>query len=102
MIVRPTLLDRDVAPFDPAKLAQSVDECINPLTVSLAPTRAKIPDGRQLAGLLRKRRERPRSRAAEHRDERAPSHSINSSACSRKASGIVRPIAFAVRMLTAS
>ena len=31
-----------------------------------------------------------------------PHHSINSSACSRKASGIVRSIAFAVRMLTAS
>src|SRR5262249_27124801 len=38
MIVRPTLLDRDVAPLDPAKLAQSVDECINPLTVRVAPT----------------------------------------------------------------
>ena len=31
-------------------------------------------------GLLRPRRERPRRRAAEHRDERAPPHSITSSA----------------------
>ena len=43
--------------------------------------RAQEPDGRQLARLLRARRERPRGRrAAEQRDELAPSHSITSSA----------------------
>src|SRR5262249_44224481 len=102
MIVRPSLLDRDVAPFDPAKLAQSVDECINPLTVRVAPTRAKIPDGRQLARLLRARRQRPSRRSADERDELAPDHSITSSARRRIDVGNSRPIAFAVFKLTTS
>src|SRR5207245_3531500 len=36
--------------------------------------RDKEPDGRQLGGLLRTRRERPRSRTAEERYERASPH----------------------------
>src|SRR5215472_15914229 len=53
--------------------------------------------------LLRSRRERPRSRAAEQRDELAAVHySKTSSARARKDSGIVRPIAFAVLTLTTS
>src|SRR5262249_43505572 len=102
MIVRPTLLDRDVAPLDPAKLAQSVDECINPLTVRVAPTRAKIPDGRQLACLLRPCRERPRHRrAAEKRDELAAlNHSMTSSARASSVDGKSRPSGLAVFKLT--
>jgi hypothetical protein len=53
--------------------------------------------------LLRARRERPRSRrAAEQRDERAPPHSITSSARARTGVGISRPRAFAVLTLMTS
>src|SRR5262249_54283332 len=61
------------------------------------------PDGRQLARLLRARRDRPRCRhTAEQRDELAAPHSITSSARARKDSGIVRPTAFAALTLTTS
>src|SRR5262249_20940442 len=54
-----------------------------------------------IAGLLRPRRERPRGRAAEQRDEIArAAHSITSSARSRNDSGIVRSRALAVVRLT--
>jgi len=53
--------------------------------------------------LLRARRERPRgSRAAEQRDERAPLHSITSSASASSVGGTVRLSAFAVPMLMTS
>src|SRR5262249_35053100 len=42
------------------------------------------------------RRERPRGRAAEQRDERAPPHSITSSAATSSLSGTVRPSILAV------
>src|SRR5258707_11779429 len=48
------------------------------------------------------RRERPRSRAAEQRDELAPPHSITSSARSRIDVGSVTPIALAVFRLSAN
>ena len=50
----------------------------------------------QLPRLLRARRERPRRRAAEQRDEIASPHSITSSASVRSLSGIWRPTALAV------
>jgi hypothetical protein len=46
--------------------------------------------------LPRARDERPRSRAAEQRDELAPHHSMTSSARSNIDVGIVTPIALAV------
>jgi hypothetical protein len=47
--------------------------------------------------LLRARRKRPRRRrAAEQRDERAPLHSITSSASAKSLSATVKPSAFAV------
>src|SRR5215510_10811810 len=56
-----------------------------------------------LLALLRAHRERPRRRSAEQRDERAPLHSINSSARSRNDSGIVSPSPLAaVRLMTRS
>src|SRR5215470_12541142 len=51
---------------------------------------------------LRPRRERPRRRAAEQRDELAPLHSITSSARASSVSGTVRPSALAVFMLITS
>src|SRR5262249_48177341 len=50
--------------------------------------------------LLRARRERPCSRAAEQGDELAAPHSITSSARRRKASGIFSPSTLAVVRLT--
>ena len=66
--------------------------------------RAQEPDGRQLRRLLRARRERPRRRrAAEQRDELAPSHSITSSARSTRPAGSSCPIALAaLRLMTSS
>src|SRR5262249_2048136 len=54
--------------------------------------------------LLRAHHERPRGRrAAEKRDERAPFHSITSSASARRVGGISRPIVLAVcRLMTNS
>src|SRR5262249_56607133 len=53
--------------------------------------------------LLRARRERPRGRAAEQRDENAPLHSITSSASASNLSGIWSPSALAVfRLITNS
>src|SRR5262249_53728234 len=46
--------------------------------------------------LLRARRERPRRRAAEKRDELAPSHSMTSSAVESSVGGTVRPSALAL------
>src|SRR5262249_49747322 len=54
---------------------------------------------KHLLALLRVRRERPRRRAAERRDERAPPHSITLSAVASSLSGTVRPSIFAVRAL---
>src|SRR5262249_22766056 len=50
--------------------------------------------------LLRSRRERPRCRAAEQRDELAPSHSITSSARASSVAGTSRPSALAVLRLS--
>src|SRR5262245_58324343 len=73
--VRPTILDRDIAPLRPTYLPQPGDKCRSPLTLRRRRARAQQPDGRQFARLLRVRRERPRHRrAAEQRDEFAPFH----------------------------
>src|SRR5262249_46155105 len=99
--VRPPILDGDGAALNPAKIAQSTHEAGDALAVERTRVGTQKPDGWQLARLLRARRERPRDcRAAKQRDERAAFHSITSSARSRKASGIVRPSAFAVLRFT--
>src|SRR5262249_13628562 len=53
-------------------------------------------DAPHAPGLLRPRGGRPRRRAAEQRDELAPSHSITSSAATSSLSGTARPSVFAV------
>jgi hypothetical protein len=66
------------------------------------------PSGGDLLGdaavwLLRMRRERPRRRAAEERDELAPFHSITSSARASSVGGTSRPSVLAVlRLITNS
>src|SRR5262249_31413523 len=54
-----------------------------------------------LLALQRARRERPRHHAAEQRDERAPFHSITSSASASSLSAIWKPSALAVLRLNA-
>jgi hypothetical protein len=70
--------------------------CCCALVNDLARTRALNPR------LLRVRRQRPRSRAAEKGDKLAPSHSITSSGRASSVGGKVRPSAFAVLRLNAN
>ena len=72
--LRPAILDRDGAALDPAEFAQPLHKSGGPLAPGRRRGRAQEPDGRQLPRLLRARRERPSGRrAAEKRDELAPS-----------------------------
>jgi hypothetical protein len=64
--------------------------------------RTQETNGPQLPRLLRARRERPRGRAAEQRDELAPFHSITSSASASTFDGMVIPSALAVERLKTS
>src|SRR5262249_37968836 len=91
-----------IATLDPAELAQPLYKSGGPLALSRRRGRAQKPDSRQLRWLLRARRERPRNRAAEQRDELAPFHSITSSARPSSGSGMVPPSALAVRRLMIS
>src|SRR5262249_62333655 len=73
--LRPANLNRDVATFHPTEFAQPLHECGEPFTLDHGRGGAQESDGRQLCRLLlRARRERPRRRAAEQCDERAPFH----------------------------
>jgi hypothetical protein len=67
-----------------------------------APSTAVVKRGLNRARAVR-RRQRPRRRAAEERDERAPAHSITLSARASRVDGTSRPSAFAVlRLMTSS
>jgi len=63
--LRPAILDCEVVTLDPTELAQPLHKRGDPLALNQRRGRAQKPDGRLLARLLRARRERPRSRAAE-------------------------------------
>ena len=84
------------------RLSQSPTTCRRPGDIRSARTRqrqslrygSQEPDHR--GRLLRARRELPRRRAAEQRNERAPSHSITSSAVESSVGGTVRPSILAV------
>src|SRR6516164_4561199 len=117
---RKTAPDRDsVAPSSPAPVANRITATESPTKKSCngllqqnrhkadIPRRVPVHDGRQFAGLLRPRRQRPRSRTAEQRDELAPlhlcGHSMTSSASASSVGGISTPNAFAVaRLMTSS
>src|SRR5262249_22624866 len=95
--LRPSIFDCHSASIDPTEFAQPLHKSGGPFALGCPRARAQISDGRQLARLLRPRRERPRCcRAAEQRDELAPLHSITSSASASSLSGIVRLSALAV------
>jgi hypothetical protein len=73
--LRPAIFDRDGASFDPAEFAQSLHKSGRQLALRGRRSRTQKPDSRQLARLLRARRERPSGcRTAEQRDELAPFH----------------------------
>src|SRR5262249_13109694 len=92
----PAILDDDVAPHLEPHLLQTATEAF----VEVQPERrrgsGKKANDRQL---LRACRERPRGCATEQRDERAPLHSITSSASCCRCNGTSRPSALAVCML---
>src|SRR5262249_52861960 len=101
----PTILDADADIIGPAQLLQPLLECRDleaRFRIVRDPSHQHADAPHALA-LLRARRERPRCRAADERDEVAPLHSIPSSAVICMISGTVRPSALAVlRLITSS
>src|SRR5262249_51304657 len=96
------ILDPQVVPLDIACLRQAESDCRSVGCRCCLQERAKKSDHR-LGWLLRARRERPRGRAAEQRDELAAFHSITLSARSTSGAGTSWPIAFAaLRLMTSS
>src|SRR5262245_4963993 len=100
LIVRPALLDSDVASVDEPFLAQAVAKLCHDRRERRSGRAAQQPDYRQ-PRLLRARRERPcRSCAAEKDDELSPFHSITSSARASSVGGTSKPKVLAVFRLT--
>ena len=99
--LRPAVFDRDVCAVDISRVTQGLAQRGQTRRVVVPRLAAEISDHRHRR-LLRARRERPRHRAAEKRNELAPLHSITSSARSNIDVGIVTPIALAVRRFTTS
>src|SRR5262249_54031202 len=94
-------IDYEVLAVDEAEPPQLVEQ--REMMRRVAWTGVQAADAISPPGFLRARRERPRSRAAEERDELAPSHSITSSATSSRSRGISRLSDLAVlRLMTSS
>src|SRR5262249_28944158 len=98
----PPILDRDRATIDPTEFAQPLHKSGNPLARGRRRARTQESNNRHLPRLLRARRERPRGRGAEQRDELAALHSITSSARASSVGGTSRPSALAVLRLSTS
>jgi hypothetical protein len=98
------VVELDVAPFGPTQLLQSLSQH----RIAGLSVRVGFEDARNDAdpphplSLLCARRERPRHRAAEKRDERAALHSITSSARASSDGGTSRPSMRAVWALMTS
>src|SRR5262245_3017122 len=96
----PVGLDAQVATFTPSQLLQALHHCGVPLRdvrIVRGPAAREYADAPHPLTLLCARRDRPRRRRAEKRDEIAPSdHSITSSASARRVGGISRPNDLAV------
>src|SRR5262245_31357206 len=98
--VRPAVLDRHVLALEVAGFFQALTECGHHRHVAVRRCTVDECDQRHRC-LLRARRERPRCRAADERDEVAPLHSITSSARASTVGGTSRPSAVAVlRLIT--
>jgi hypothetical protein len=82
--LRPPEFDADVFTLDVAQLSQPGAQGLDPARESRGRSQSEKSDSCEPCRLLRPRDERPgnrrRRRAAEHRDDRAPVHSITSSA----------------------
>src|SRR5262249_26646455 len=71
--LRPAILDGDGATLDPTEFVHPIQESGDPLALDASCTRAEHPYRWQPCRLLRARRNGPSCRAAEQRDELAPS-----------------------------
>src|SRR5215472_11831701 len=90
----------DVAAFGVAESSKAIRQCVEIWPFFLSVCRVpKNPDCRKFSGLLRARRERPRRRTTEQRDELPPLHSITSLAAETKSGESASPRAWAVRRL---
>src|SRR5262249_3452786 len=101
VIFRRAKFDRNVLAFDIAALLQTLAECGHQASGVAERRGAEKPNHRHRR-LLRPRRERPRRRAAEQRDELASFHSMTSSARASTLSGNARPSVLAVLTLIVS
>src|SRR5262249_27796453 len=98
----PAIFDRNVLPFDVTGLGECFPERGHNVGPIGGGGGVDQSDHRHRR-LLRTRRERPRRRAAEGRDEVAPPHSITSSARASSVGGTSKRSAFAVlRLITSS
>ena len=88
----PAVFDRHVLALDIAGFLQALAKCAQAVRERVRRCAVEKPDHRHRR-LLRARRERPRRRAAEQRDELAPLHSITSSARASSVGGTSRPSA---------
>src|SRR5262249_30060585 len=99
----PTVVDPHVATDGPAQLLQTLREC-GDAGRCFRIVRGQVQkhaDAPYALALLRARRQRPRRRAAEQRDELSAPHSITSSAVARSVDGTSSPSALAVlRLIT--
>src|SRR5262245_33538759 len=97
------MLDPDIAVLDPTERLESLakrNDTSPHFGIILSVWMQECDATHPLA--LRARRQRPRRRAAEQRDELAPLHSITSSARASRVSGTVRPSIRAVSALMTS
>src|SRR5262245_17827688 len=102
LVLRPAILDHDILALDVAGFAEALAEC-RQIACTIDRRRAAEKSDHRHRWLLRVRRQRPRRRTAEQRDERAAPHSITSSALARSVGGTSRPSAFAVfRLITSA
>src|SRR5262249_15094523 len=101
MALRPMEFNRHVLTLDKAVLTQAAPERFHKWYVRSG-RRAVEKSNHRHRRLLRARRERPRRRTADERDEVAAVHSITSSARCCKRKGTSRPSALAVLRLTTS
>src|SRR5262245_28227778 len=99
LVLRPAILDHDILALDVAGFAEALAEW-RQIACTIARRRAAEKSDHRHRRLLRARCEWRRCcRAAEKRYERAPLHSITSSAATCKVSGTLRPSVLAVLRL---
>src|SRR5262249_9312571 len=99
----PPVFDCDVLPLDVTGVTQASVKSREKLACQFERCKVEKPDHRH-PRLLRAGRDRPRrSRATDQREERAPLHSITSSARASTVAGTSMPSVFAVlRLITSS